>query len=103
MFDIIYEINRIEEKYGDDFNWGTDINRDYFQKQLARESDLTPYQEVKVLAKCYSNDDVLFLLDDKVYRIYHLTYFNCEARYIEFQNGKDVVGYIEKQYIDEYL
>lgn len=83
MFDLIYEINRLEEKYGDAFNWGADINREYFQKQLARETNLTLYKEVKALAKCYSNDDVLFLLDDKVYRIYHLTYSNGEARYID--------------------
>ncbi|SDB56521.1 hypothetical protein [Butyrivibrio sp. INlla16] len=103
MFDIIYEINMLEEKYGDDFNWGTDFNCDFFQKQLARESDLTPYKKVKALAKCYSNDDVLFLLDNKSYRIYHLTYSSGEPRYIEFQNGKDVIEYIEKQYIDEYM
>ena len=100
---LVVDFDRLEEKYGDDFNWGTDLNCDFFQNQLTREADLTPYQEVKALAKCYSNDDVLFLLNNKVYRIYHLTYSNGEARYIEFQNRKDVIEYIEKQYVDEYL
>ena len=59
MFDLIYEINRLEEKYGDAFNWGADINREYFQKQLARETNLTLYKEVKALAKCYSNDGMM--------------------------------------------
>ena len=68
MFDVIREINNLEEKYGEEFNWGT----------------------------------VLFLLDSKVYRIYHLTYSDGELRYTEFLDGKKVVEYIEKRFVDEY-
>ena len=88
MFDVIREINNLEEKYGEEFNGGTEINREFYQSELAKETVLELYQDVKALAKSYSNDDVVFLLDSKVYRIYHLTYSDGEPRYTEFLDGK---------------
>ena len=104
MFDVIREINKLEEKYGEEFNWGTEIDRKYYQRELEKEMVLEPlpFLDVKALAKSYSNDDVLFLLDSKVYRIYHLTYSDGEPRYTEFLDGEKVVEYIEKRFVDEY-
>ena len=102
MFDIIREINNLEKKYGEEFNWGTEINREFYQSELVKETVLAPYQNVIALAKSYSNDDVLFLLDNKVYRIYHLAYSDGEPRYTESHDGEKVVEYIEKRFVDEY-
>ena len=50
---------------------------------------------------------VLFMLDNNIYRIYHLTYSthneNGFPRFMEFVDINKVITYIEKQFIEEYL
>lgn len=103
MYNVISEINKLEEKYGEEFNWGTDLKPEYFEAELKRETTIAPFKRVRALARSYSNDDVLFVLDDEVYRIYHLTYSGGKPRYQEFNDGQAVVDYIEKQFINEYM
>ncbi|WP_242840797.1 hypothetical protein [Butyrivibrio proteoclasticus] len=102
MYDVIDEIRKLEEKYGEDFNWGTDFKNEFFESELRKELALEPSFNVKAIARSYSNDDVLFEYDDKVFRIYHLTYSGGEPRYQEFTDGRAVVDYIERQFVEEY-
>lgn len=100
MYDVVNEIRKLEEKYGEDFNWGTELKNEFFENELKKEADLATNSSVKAIARSYSNDDVLFVLDDKVYRIYHLTYSGGNPRYKEFIDGKAAVDYIEKDFND---
>lgn len=102
MNNIIKEINKLEEKYGEEFNWGTELNAEFFENELKSETSIKPYNEAKALARSYSSDDVLFVIDDEVYRIYHLTFSSGKPRYQEFVDGQAAVDYIEKQFIKEY-
>jgi len=105
--DIISEINRLCDKYGADFNWGIVAKENRFAVELKRETDISRDNEVIAIARSYSCDEVLFLFDNSIYRIYHLTYstnnVNGFPKYIEFLNGQKVIEYIEKKYIEEYL
>lgn len=100
MYDVVSEIRKLEEKYGEEFNWGTELKNEFFENELKKEAVLAPNSSVKAIARCYYNDDVLFVLDDKVYRIYHLTYSGGKPRYQEFIDGGAVVDYIEKDFND---
>lgn len=107
MIDIIGEINRLHDKYEEDFNWGIVPKENRFVVELKRETDISQYNEVIAIARSYSCDEVLFLFDNGIYRIYHLTYSANNAngfpRYTEFSDGQKVIEYIEKKYIEEYL
>ena len=89
-------IKELEEKYGEDFNWGIiSDSKNYFVNELKSE---------------LSNDDVLFLIENnakKVYRIYHLTYSKCNAkgfpRYIEFEDISSIREYLEKEFISDFI
>ena len=92
------------KKYGDEFNWMI-TSSDSFVKELELElGSECSLNSVSVIAKCESNDDVLFIIDG-IYRIYHLTYSGkCDAlRYLEFTNLSSAMKYIEKEYIENYL
>lgn len=103
------------EKYGEDFNWGMlSFSDNYFLKELENEigkDNILFEQNVWAVARCYSNDDVLYLVGSKeendIYRIYHLTYSAVNANgfpiYQEFVGIEKVREYIEKQYVEEYL
>ena len=93
MYDVVSEIRKLEEKYGEDFNWGTELKSESFENELKKEAVLAPNLSVKAIARSYSNDDVLYVLGDKVYRIYHLTYSGGKPRYKEFIDGKAAVDY----------
>jgi len=75
--------------------------------ELEKETDISQYSDVKAIARSYSCDDVLFMLDNNIYRIYHLTYSthneNGFPRFMEFVDTSRVIAYIEKQFIEEYL
>ena len=80
-------IKELEEKYGEDFNWGIiSDSKNYFVNELKSElsnDDVVKNADVIALARSYSNDDVLFLIENnakKVYRIYHLTYSKCKCQ-----------------------
>jgi len=102
-------LNELIEKYGDDFSWGI-TNDNYFLDELNVELSVDHplhNKASKAVARCYSNDDVLFLLDDHSYAIIHLTYskmnINGYPCYRCFPNATSVIEYIEKGYIAEFL
>lgn len=103
MYDVIVEIRKLEEKYGEDYNWGIELKSEFFENELKKEAVFASNSSVKAIARSYSDDEVLFTIDDKVYRIYHLTYSGGEPRYQEFIDGRAAVDYIEKQYLEEFL
>ena len=107
MIDIISEISRLYDKYGEEFNWGIVPQENGFVRELSRETNVSEYEEVRAVARCYACDEVLFLFDNNIYRIYHLTYsinnLNGFPRYKEFLDAEKVVEYIENQFIEEYL
>jgi hypothetical protein len=99
------------EKYGDDFIWWANTtNNVYYESEAKREiKQGHPLYEKSIyyLAKCEINDDVIFGLDNGSYVIIHLTFAEYSlAGYPKFQyfsDIKNIICYIEKQYIDEYL
>ncbi|MGN1119957.1 MAG: hypothetical protein ACI4Q4_06335 [Oscillospiraceae bacterium] len=107
---------KLYEKYGENFNWSMvplTQARGFYVSELQKElgCDTIFQNKVYAVAKCNSNDYVLYLIaDDSVeglWRIYHLTY-SCDTidgvpHYEEFASRQDVGFYIEKKYIDEYL
>lgn len=104
------------EKYGDKFNWcmipfttqGTFV--DELRRELREESYIIQ-DKVYAVAKCDSNDDVLFLIcngsAEGLWRIYHLTYTSNNLpefpRYEEFMSRNAVGNFIENQFINEFL
>lgn len=96
------------EKYGEDFNWYMiPFSNHYFIDELLSElGQDRESNSVYSIAKCESNDNVLFLVDD-VFRIYHLTYSKDNAsgfpRYLEFGDLTSAMNHIEKEYVDEYM
>lgn len=106
MIAIIKEINQLPYKYGEEFNWGIVPDNNTFVMELQNETNTSKYTQVKAIAHSYSNDDVLFLFDDKIYRIYHLTYSKQNVKgfpkYMEFTDDKTVIDYLEKQFVKEY-
>jgi len=107
-------IKELEEKYGEDFNWAIiSDSKIFFVNELKSElsnDDVVKNADVIALARSYSNDDVLFLIenkDKKVYRIYHLTYSKCNAkgfpRYTEFEDINSIREYLEKEFISDFI
>lgn len=100
-------IKKLIEKYGNDFNWWIPDNMEYLNKEI--QSELVTGHELKgkdlkAVAKCQFNDDVLFQEKNRVY-IVHLLWNkgnNKFSRYIEFLNLEQAINFIEKEYVDEY-
>ena len=105
------------EKYGEEFNWSMvpfTQSKGFFVDELKKELGIDNslfHKNVFAVAKCDSNDDVLYLIGDGsvegIWRIYHLTYstnnsdgFPC---YEEFTSRCDVGSYIEKMFVNENL
>ena len=73
------------------------------KKEIGRNHSLYNKQ-IWAVAKCDSNDDVLYLADNgegtDIYYIFHLTYSECNAdgfpRYKEFEGINAVKEYIEQ-------
>lgn len=105
------EINKLIEKYGDDFNWfNIDFENKYFVDEALKEINQHHQLYCKIknsIAKCSSNDDVLFQLVDNSYAIIHLTYNICQSsefpKYIHFSNTSEVENYLENSYIQRYM
>ena len=114
---IIFEvINMLENlfselinKYGDDFNW-IEVKRDCFINELNLEMNKNHplYSRAKMaVAKCESNDDVLFLLDNGDLAIVHLTYSTSNAdgflKYKYFLDFQSTIKYIEQEFVTVFL
>ena len=95
-------------KYGDEFNWYEIMKTDtHFLDELNSElNEKHPLYKkaIKAVAKCDSNDDVLFLLNNNTYAIIHLTYSKDSTGkfplYINLANFSSAIKYIEEQLIN---
>jgi PhoPQ-activated pathogenicity-related protein len=105
-------LGNLIEKYGDEFTWGfipftQARNHDSFLTELRAElTETHPLCNRKIsraVAKCYANDDVLFLSEDERYYIVHLTYTKTNSsgfpRYIDFLDLESAMKHIEEQYL----
>ena len=100
-----------EEKYGEDFNWSLiPETNNYYITELKKElvADNPLFQnKIRAVAKCESNDDVLYLINNDTCRIYHLTYSanNSDGypKYKEFSNIKAASEYIQDKFVSEFL
>ena len=98
----------LSDKYGDDFNWHMlPLSNHTFTAELKKEignRHFLYHKQIWAVAKCDSNDDVLYLADSDegiyIYYIFHLTYSECNAdgfpRYKEFEGINAVKEYIEQ-------
>jgi len=82
------------------------LNENLYCKMFI-DFDNEPGKAKKALARCYSQDDVLFLLDDNSYAIVHLTYSKnniggCPS-HIVFPDLHSAIGNIEEEYLAEYV
>lgn len=101
----------LSDKYGEDFNWSSiEFSNQYFVKQAKKEIKQGYPLFGKIMystAKCESNDDVMYVLENGTYAIIHLTYSeNINIAYPtfkEFENLKQVMEYIEQKYVEDYL
>jgi hypothetical protein len=91
----------------DDFNWGI-LKDNHFLNVLNSEltADHPLYGKArKALARCHSQDDFLFLLDDKSYAIVHLTFsknnIGGTPYYIKFADLQSVIHEIENESLSE--
>lgn len=107
---IIEELfENMTDKYGDDFNWMlVPASNKRFVDELNKElGDSGFTHPIYAVARCESNDDVLFFIDENDYRIYHLTYsgHNTEGypSFISFDGREPAIEYIEKEYTENYL
>lgn len=94
----------LEEKYGGDFNWVSTSSYTYVNELKRELGDEYCLKSITVIAKCGSNDDVLFEIDGN-YRIYHLTYSGKpeHIRFLEFASFSEAIDYIEKDYVKNYM
>lgn len=100
-------LQELIKKYGDDFNWWIPKDMDFLneeiKEELVKEHKLYG-KNLKAIAKCESNDDVLFRDENKIY-IVHLLWNKGSKElplYIEFLYSEEAINYIEKEYINKY-
>lgn len=94
----------LQEKYGDDFNWMSTSSNTFVNELRFELGDKFNFETIAVVAKCGSNDGVLFEIDG-IYRIYHLTYSEKAEtiRFLEFKTLNEAINYIEKDYVENYM
>lgn len=104
----IQPIAELINKY-EDFNWMIiDSDKAFFEQQVSKEIKPGHHLyglQLTSIAKCESNDDVIFVSDDERYFIIHLTYNNNEDTYFpmyaEFANYRLLIQYIEEGYLED--
>lgn len=117
--DIVYkeDYKVFEEKFEQllvkykDFNWFIlEQRRDFFNEQAKREigqGHMLYGHPMYAVAKCDSNDDVIYALGENKYVIIHLTYssnINSDfPHYMLFETAQEVLQYIEEVYLTEYI
>lgn len=104
-------------KYGEDFNWymiSSPQSSKTFVEELRKEIGEKHFlygKEMQAVAKCESNDDVLYITENglgtAVYYLVHLTYSaqNTDGfpKYREFIDVYALREYIEQSYIEDIL
>ncbi len=112
-------MEELYREYGKEFNWHmiplSQASRGFFieelKKELGEDNDFFK-NDVYAVAKCDSNDDVLYLTGegktetDEIWRIYHLTYSPVNKdgfpKYTEFASRKAAMEYIRDGFEREY-
>ena len=104
-------LGNMMEKYGEDeFTWGliplAQSEGSFVHELYSELSETHPLYNRNIrwaVARCYANDDVLFLGENGVYYIVHLTYSKTNLtgypRYLEFINLQAAMKHIEEQYL----
>lgn len=108
---IFEEINRLEEKYGEEFTWYYPAEKTFHIKEAYREigeEHALWNKELTLIAACTFCDDILFSTDDDSmpYVIIHLTYNENQKgfpKYQAFSYCEDVIKYIEDEFVLNYL
>lgn len=102
-------LEKLREKYGDDFSW-YELTVDDVQKQTLEERlilELTPAhdlfekgKDLVAVAKSERNDDVLFWAG-KDYYIIHLTWGTGSADFPSYKTVKrdEIIAYLENDYL----
>lgn len=112
-------MDKLYHEYGEEFNWHmipfSQASRGHFieelKKELGEDNDFFE-TDVYAVAKCDSNDDVLYATsksendEDEIWRIYHLTYSpinkNGFPKFVEFSSRKAAMEYIRDEFEREY-
>lgn len=98
--------------FGEEFDWRllTTSEKDYYQKEFRQEiQNEHPLYNIicHAIAKRYSKDDVLFVLENDKWIILHLTFSSNNSRgwpkFEMFENCDTVLDFIERQYSIEFL
>lgn len=103
--EVFYDLN---DKYGDAFNWRMiSLTNKTFVTELKKEIGKNHFlynRHIWAVAKCDSNDSVLYLSAENgtdIYYIFHLTYsehnINGFPKYQKFFSIKEVKEYIEQE------
>jgi len=108
---IIDKIQSLTSKYGQNFDWQEikDKNNWFLQELISElnESHVLFEKPKEVVARRFSQDDILCLLNDNTYAIIHLTYSKNNAKgspkFIVFDSLQSALCYIEDEYISEYI
>lgn len=109
--EVFYDFNK---QFGDEFNWHMlPLSNKTFVAELKKEigkDHVLSDKQIWAVAKCDSNDDVLYLVDfgdgTDIYYIFHLTY--AEENADGFPESKRLEGimavkeYIEQLFLTEY-
>lgn len=107
-------LEKLIDRYGKDFNWfemdqlGESFGKSFVKEAYKEISRKHPLYRVKLvaLAKCESNDDVLFQTDKGQYVIIHLTYTEVNTdqypRFVMFSTEDEALFYIEQKYRMDY-
>jgi len=97
------------KKYGQAFDWA-ETNSDSFLAELVSElyeGHSLHGKPCKVVARRFSQDDILCQLSDMTYAIVHLTYsknnMNSWPMFISFQDLQSALKHIENEYVAELL
>ena len=105
----------LAKKYGEEFNWHVlPFTNKSFVAELKKEIGETHFlynERIYAVAKCDSNDDVLFAAGNEdgmdIYYIFHLTYsvnnMDGYPKYIKLIGIQEVREYIEQAFIRDYL
>lgn len=105
----------LTNKYGEEFNWHMlPFTNKSFVAELKKEIGETHFlynERIYAVAKCDSNDDVLFVAGNEdgmdIYYIFHLTYSVNNMvgypKYIKLIGIQEVREYIEQAFIRDYL